>query len=117
MSDNSGSAQPAIAPAESMPPASPAVARCAEAYSKAWNVERATTRDQLFAMREARKAYRAALPPLVGHENIRDFIACIAHAMLINAIDNDDASKLLYAAQVALSAARTQPAPAKSRSV
>jgi hypothetical protein len=50
---------------------------------------------------------------LQGLESIREFIACIAHAMLINAIDNDDASKLLYAAQVALSAARTQPAPAR----
>ena len=41
------------------------------------------------------------MPPLLGAENIRDFIACVAHGMLIGTIENKDATKLLYAAQVA----------------
>jgi hypothetical protein len=50
------------------------------------------------------------MPPLLGAENIRDFIACVAHGMLIGVIENKDATKLLYAAQVAFSAqSRTEP--------
>jgi hypothetical protein len=54
------------------------------------------------------------MPPLSGYENIRDFIACVAHAMLIGAIQSEQGSKLLYAAQVALCTVRNQPAPSKS---
>jgi hypothetical protein len=56
------------------------------------------------AEREAARAYRNAMPPLVGSRNIRDFIACTAHGMLIGAIDGDDGSRLLHAARVASTA-------------
>jgi hypothetical protein len=50
------------------------------------------------------------MPPLLGAENIREFIACVAHGMLIGAIENKDATRLLYAAQVAFSAqSRAEP--------
>ncbi len=41
------------------------------------------------------------MPPLSGEQNIRDFIACAAHGMLIDAIDPPVGARLLYAAQVA----------------
>ena len=112
MPDTCAPIQPSVTPANPEPPASSAIARCVEAYFNAWNVEKPTVRDEATAILNARKAYRSALPPLAGHENIRDFIACVAHAMLLRAIDNDDASKLLYAAPgCRLSAARVQTAP------
>jgi len=47
------------------------------------------------------EAYREAMPPLMGARNIRDFIACVAHGMLLHVFEANEASKLLYAAQVA----------------
>lgn len=55
----------------------------------------------IYALREARKAYRAAMPALCGANNIRDFIACVAHGILLEIFERSDATKLLYAAQVA----------------
>jgi hypothetical protein len=49
------------------------------------------------------------MPPLSGDENIRDFIACTAHGMLIDAISGTDAARLLYAAQVAHTTRRHLP--------
>jgi hypothetical protein len=103
--------QPPVAPA----PISPAITRCIEAYNRAYKTERASRRDEIAAIRSARRAFRAALPPLAGLENMRDFIACIAQAILLDVIDTADASKLLYATQVAIAAARIQPASVKPR--
>ena len=55
-------------------------------------------------LKDAFKAYREAMPPLSGAQNIRDFIACVAHGMLMDVFSSEEASKLLYAAQVAASA-------------
>ena len=49
------------------------------------------------------------MPDLAGFENIRDFIACTAHGMIIGAIDSIEGAKLLYAAQVAVGALHHQP--------
>jgi hypothetical protein len=57
---------------------------------------------------------KGRLPPLSGFENIRDFIACVAHAMLIGAIMDNLGTKLLYAAQIALTTVRRQPASPKT---
>jgi hypothetical protein len=54
------------------------------------------------------------MPPLAGYESIRDFIACAAHGILIDAIPQKRANQLLYAAQVALASLRYQPKPQKS---
>jgi hypothetical protein len=69
--------------------------------------------DEVFAAYDADKAYREAMPPLSGYENIRDFIVCTAHGMLIGAILDKQGAKLLYAAQVALCMARSESAPPK----
>jgi hypothetical protein len=44
------------------------------------------------------------MPPLSGARNIRDFVACVAHAMALTAIDGPDGARFLYAAQVASTA-------------
>ncbi len=103
--------------AESQPSGSLAVARCIEAYNRTYKVERTARHDEFTAARSAQRAFRAALPPLVGYENIRDFIACVAQSILLGAINTNEASKLLYAAQVALGAARIHTAPAKPQSL
>jgi Na+/glutamate symporter len=91
-----------------------AVARCLNEWERVYKAEKAKRKDDYDATEEAEKAYRDAMPPLSGYENIRDFIACVAHAMIVGAIADNQASKLLYAAQVALSAVRCQPTPARS---
>jgi hypothetical protein len=55
----------------------------------------------------AHKAFQKSLPPLTGVENIRNFIACVAHGMLVGAILSPDGARLLYAAQIAKSAAHS----------
>jgi hypothetical protein len=64
----------------------------------------------VFARVAAHKAFQKSLPPLAGQENIQNFIACVAHGMLIGAILSQDGARLLYAAQVAKAAANS-PAP------
>jgi hypothetical protein len=92
--------------------ANPAVARCTQAYADAMESALDRGRHQYDVTREAGNAYRQAMPPLSGHENIRDFIACVAHGMLIDAISGPDGARLLYAAQVAHSALNS---PSQSR--
>jgi hypothetical protein len=63
----------------------------------------------LFAAHKAGPAYCKAMPPLADYESIRDFIACAAHGILIDAIPKKSASQLLYAAQVALATLHYEP--------
>jgi hypothetical protein len=79
----------------------PAVAICLNAYAQAHKAALAHGKGNVFANLDAFAAYRSAMPPLSGEENIRNFIACTAHGMLIDAIDAPIGARLLYAAQVA----------------
>jgi len=94
-------------------PENPAIARCLSAWARAYKEEKAIKNDHYEAVRKGNHGYRKAMPRLSGYENIRDFIACVAHGMLIGAIDWDYSTKLLYAAQVALCTVRRQPVPEK----
>jgi hypothetical protein len=93
------------APSEANEPiaasANPAVARCLDAWARANKAERAKGKNKSEASIDADRAYRDAMPPLSGQENIGDFIACVSYAMIIGAIRDDLGTKLLYAAQVA----------------
>ena len=91
-------------------PENPAIACCLCAMALAYKEEKAIKNDHYDAVRKGHKGYRKAMPRLSGYDNIRNFIACVAHGMLIGAIDSDDSTKLLYAAQVALGAVRREPA-------
>jgi len=106
-------AQPAPAPAEPVH-ANPAVARCCEAFNRTYKANIAIGQSKSAAIDCAATAFREAMPPLVGHDNIRDFIACVAQGILLGAIESSKSSKLLYAAQVALSGARSQPRSPKA---
>jgi hypothetical protein len=87
-----------------------AIARCTAARNKARSDALARSQPRYTADEAGAKAFRSAMPPLLGADNIRDFIACVAHGILINVIENKDATKLLYAAQVAFAAqSRTEP--------
>jgi hypothetical protein len=78
--------------------------RCIKAHNKARSDAYARTQNRFTARDAGASAYCNAMPPLIGAENIRDFIACVAQGLLIGAVENKDAGKLLYAAQVASSA-------------
>ena len=90
--------------------ANPAVARCLDAFARTYKANIAINQTKAAATDCAAVAYREAMPPLTGPDNIRDFIACVAQGILVGAINSLQSSKLLYAAQVALSASRKLPA-------
>ncbi len=108
---------PTPAPIEANDPiaaaANPAVARYMSAWKCAYKAAKAKRKDDYDAAEEAEKAYRDVMPPLFGYENIRDFIACVVNAMLIGAIEDNQGTKLLYGAQVALTTVRRQPVAPK----
>lgn len=93
-----------VSPEQAAGPAlqNPAVARCVEAWAAAYKMHRKRKiRDKWPAEKAACQAYRHALPPLIGYQNICDFIACTGYGILIGVME-EEATKLLYAAQVAL---------------
>jgi len=87
----------------------PAIARCLRARSRAYKDAREKNKPDYEASSEADQAYRLVMPRLSSYENIRDFVACVTHGMIIHVIDWDHSTKLLYAAQVALGTVRRQP--------
>jgi hypothetical protein len=82
-----------------------AIKRCMAAWKRAFNNHMEASAGERFAKvyaaHEGDRAYRNAMPVLSGHRNIRDFIACAAHGILIDAIPEKARGSLLYAAQVA----------------
>jgi hypothetical protein len=95
-----------------------ALKRCCAAWKRAYDAylegKDGSEFTEVFAAHDAGPAFYKAMPPLVGYENIRDFIACVAHGILIEAISEKRANQLLYAAQVALLALNYEPKPGKS---
>lgn len=112
---NSSSASPStLVPASQ----NPAVACCQQAWQRTFDLAKISPdddrffdecNDNYFARAQAARAFLGALPPLAGHENIRDFIACVAYGVVTGTIMQSDAKDLLYAAQVALTCLRLQP--------
>ena len=86
-----------------------AVQRCCAASDYSFQESRVKNLESYLAKKYASQAFCAAMPNLDGYENIRDFIACAAHGMLIGVIDHSDGAKFLSAAQVALGALRHEP--------
>jgi hypothetical protein len=93
------------------PSLSPAVLRCCSAWHHRYAAE---SENEMLAEEEvadlAASSFRRAMPHLTSRRNIQDFIACVAQGMLLGAIEPEDGSRLLYAAQVALAAFR-EPQP------
>jgi len=93
----------------------PAVALCTEAWEKILRATAQTTGNLYTAERCAAKAYRLCLPPLSSSQEIRDFIACVGYGVLLGAIKAENGTKLIYAAQVALSAVPRDCKPFKTK--
>jgi len=95
-----------------------AVKRCIAAWQRAYDAylegKDGSGITKACAAHKAGPAYCRVLPPLAGYESIRDFIACVAHGILIEAIPQNRANQLLYAAQVALAALHFEPKPRKT---
>jgi len=87
--------------------ANPAVAHCSKAWKKTFRATVDAGKSEVIAAYDAAEAYRAAMPSLSTRDSCRDFIACVAQGILLGAIPEKDGGKLLYAAQVALAAAKT----------
>jgi hypothetical protein len=108
-----------VAPPDSSPALeNPAVAHCCEVWESTRRQALNAGCNMIIARVAAHKAFQKSLPPLTGLENIRNFIACVAHGMLVGAILSPDGARLLYAAQIAKSAAHspaTQPVTAAER--
>lgn len=85
-----------------------AIQRCLDAWNAIYLPAIAKGFSDVTAARQSAHAYRAAMPTLTTPLNVSDFIACTAHGLLIGAIDEKRAAKLLYAAQVASGAYRQQ---------
>ena len=88
----------------------PAVARCLDAWNSTYKALRDKSEWETTSIQGANKAFRCAMPTLDTPENIRDFVACVAYAMLFGAIEPANGSKFLYAAQVAYGAIKRQTA-------
>ncbi|HWE87770.1 MAG TPA: hypothetical protein VG267_22695 [Terracidiphilus sp.] len=89
----------------------PAVQQCIEAGRIVFEEELAKGTDKYKADCAAREAYRNAMPHLSGAQNIQDFIACTAVAVLRGLMYESESTRLLYAAQIASGALARQPAP------
>jgi hypothetical protein len=72
-------------------------------YARSLDLALKQNKTGVIARRNAAMIFRLALPPLSGYQNICNFIACIGYGILLGAIKPDTGTKLLYAAQVALS--------------
>lgn len=99
----------------------PAIARCAKASERAYKLvsdsyaASGEPLDKSFAWQQAGIAFRDALPPLCGEVNIRDFIACVAYALIKEILMPGDCADYFNAAKIALAAARAERRPPKSR--
>jgi len=89
-----------------------ALARCAKAWQRTFELASVTPGDDrlappqndttFFARDQAATAFRDAMPPLCGQQNVSDFIACVTFAMLKDIFDPDEFTRLLQGANMAL---------------
>jgi hypothetical protein len=117
-SENENSSETPDEPTEEAPnrlSENDAVAECLRAWHITMENERAKLdedEDERDAEKEANEAFLAAMPPLAGHRNICDFIACVTQAYMWDIIRHQQAEHLFAAAKIALSALRLEPEPA-----
>jgi hypothetical protein len=94
-----------------------AVAECLRAWQITMDNERSKLDEddnEDDAEKEANEAFLAAMPPLSGHQNICDFIACVTQAYMWDIIRHQQADHLFKAAKIAMSALRLDPQKASS---
>ena len=99
-------------------PRNDSIERCLQAWNRTYTLASidpgdtrlapTSDRDDRFAREQGSIAFRDAMPPLVGHHNISDFIACTTYAMLRGIFGSEESRDLLQVAKVALAALRVQ---------
>ncbi|WP_058188367.1 hypothetical protein [Terracidiphilus gabretensis] len=83
------------------PTSNEAVQFCLEIWKEAYDKAISRGTQEYFASKAAHDAYRDAMPDLTGLAEVQDFIACVGRGILVRAIDQDEAAKLLAAARIA----------------
>lgn len=103
-------------------PQGSAVDRCAEAWKRAHDLASLVPKKQRheeeydrFVNGESARAFRDAMPPLIGFENIQEYIACVAYAELHEIFTYPERQRLFECARFALSVIRPEPKSRKSQ--
>jgi hypothetical protein len=106
------------APTPTDPPAAPASAvdRCAQAWKRNYELasllpkkERHREEYDRFVNDEAASAFRDAMPPLIGLQNIQEYIACVAYAQLHDIFTIPECQRLFETARFALTVPGNKP--------
>jgi hypothetical protein len=92
-----------------------AVQRCFDLYDQACDLEDARKDFSPESLARVRRVYRQAMPFLTP-DTIDAFLACVTHGLVLQIFDPAEASKLLYAVQIAVGSRRATQAQAKSDS-
>jgi hypothetical protein len=95
------------------PSDNPSVSRCIRAWNRAYHKKLDEDESDNEAEEAGKRHYLRAMPPLAGYENVRDFIACVTYALLIEIIRPFEAEHYFAAANVALGALRRETKPAR----
>jgi small ligand-binding sensory domain FIST len=83
------------------PTSNEAVQFCLEIWRETYQSRKEKGESEYFASKAAHDAYREAMPDLTSLQDVQDFIACVSRAILVEAIDHEEAAKLLAAAKIA----------------
>lgn len=91
-----------------------AIIHCMKAWNYAYKKKAADLdegQSDYPAEKVANQAYLRETPPLSGHKNICDFIACINFASMTDIINHREATLYMANARIALAALSLQPKP------
>lgn len=80
-----------------------AVQVCEKAQSRAEAASLAAGDTAVWARHIGRVAYKGAMPSLQSKAEVLSYIGCVARGIALGLFSNEDASHLLYAAQIAIS--------------
>jgi len=86
-----------------------AVLNCRAALLHAYNEQMAREKSEYQASKLGSQAFRRTMPLLISEGNIRAFIACVAHGILIDAIPGEDGPRLTAIARLALASLPREP--------
>jgi hypothetical protein len=94
-----------------------AVQRCLDLYNKACDRDDARNDYSPESLERVRRVFRRAMPFLTP-DTIDAFLACVTHGLVLQIFDPAEASKLLYAVQIAVGSRRAtqQAAQAQAKS-
>src|SRR4051794_37738520 len=87
------------------------VRHCLAEYNRVLELESAKGPLTYDGVERCHQAIYRNLPWLIDRDHIRAYIACVTQAMVFRIFSNSTITRLLYAAQVALSALPPEPKP------